>query len=808
MRVAGVLLFFLISSFQAFGQSKKLVDSLHIAFKNASHDTTKIAVLRYLAGELRNNKPDTAILIGKQALAWADKTNYSRHSGQLWIHIGTAQRLKGDYLSALESGEKAFKIFETSQDKRGTIDVYNLWGIVYENQSDYPKAIQYQLKALKIAEALQDKAGQLPVLTNIGIVFRKQGEYEQAIKYYEQAYQIAQELKLEVNMGVALGNIGNVYFSQKKYEKALTYYERNYKIREKLKDKRGIAIVLVNMGSTYIEMNQMDKGLEMCEKSLKMREELGDKRGIAVVNNTIANGYYKKGEYVKATEYADKGLAMARQIKAGEEIKEALSNLYMIHKGRQDYMKSLEYFEAYKSLSDSITSIEKSKAIASLESKVALEKKEQQLTVVQKDNELNRLNSERNKLEAENKNRELEINKKQGEADRFFALARQEKDKRKSDSLYTLAQKKQLEADKLTAENKTHLVENQKQKEAGEFQQVIIYLVLAGLASVLVFAFFVYRSRQAQKRLNTQLSEKSQALNEKAIELTHAYGELQTTNEELHQSQEEIIAQRDHIEEQNKDLAYHNTQVAHSITTALSIQKALLPFEHRVRGILKDYFVLYQPRDIVSGDFYWIEKLDNQVVIVAADCTGHGVPGAFMSLIAINLLERVVLQNKVTSPPQILRDLHILVRSALKQDEIDNHSGMDLGIVTLTNGNTLHFSGAKRPLYFIDSSNPTEVRVCGGSRKSIGGIQSESKEFEEVMLVLPADSMFYLSSDGLADQNNVKRKRLKEEPVLEILLATYGQPLKNQRLALSQLFENHMIGTEQRDDILLLGVKI
>jgi len=227
-----------------------------------------------------------------------------------------------------------------------------------------------------------------------------------------------------------------------------------------------------------------------------------------------------------------------------------------------------------------------------------------------------------------------------------------------------------------------------------------------------------------------------------------------------------------------------------------------------LRGILKDYFIFYQPRDIVSGDFYWIEKVDDEVIVIAGDCTGHGVPGAFMSLIAINLLERVVLQQKVTSPPQILRDLHTLVRLALKQDEIENHSGMDMGIVKISEGRILHFSGAKRPLYYIDASQPTEVHVCGGSRKSIGGLQNDAKEFEEVMIALPAGSTFYLSSDGLADQNNEKRKRLKEEPVLTALLENYPISMEAQKNAIKTILDKHMAGTEQRDDILLLGVKI
>jgi serine phosphatase RsbU (regulator of sigma subunit) len=339
-----------------------------------------------------------------------------------------------------------------------------------------------------------------------------------------------------------------------------------------------------------------------------------------------------------------------------------------------------------------------------------------------------------------------------------------------------------------------HEYNEQRRKIERQTETWIRYSLIAGVVLALGLVFFALRAFRIKSK---------------------AFAIISQQQEELLQNQEEIIAQRNFIEQQNKNLTYQNEQITHSIRTALAIQQALLPFKSRVRAFLKDYFVLYEPRDIVSGDFYWIEKIDHKAVIIVGDCTGHGVPGAFMSLIAINLIERIVLQQEITAPAKILAELHSLVRIALKQDDIENQTGMDVAITVLDlptdtenrQETILHFAGAKRHLYYIHAQNPTEVGKVAGSRKAIGGLQNEKLEFAEHTLVLPAESIFYMTSDGLPDQNNHQRKRLGETPIFETLLQHYPV-LPAQQQGLKMLLETYMQNTYQRDDILLLGVKV
>jgi ligand-binding sensor domain-containing protein/serine phosphatase RsbU (regulator of sigma subunit) len=333
-----------------------------------------------------------------------------------------------------------------------------------------------------------------------------------------------------------------------------------------------------------------------------------------------------------------------------------------------------------------------------------------------------------------------------------------------------------------------------------------------------------YRARMnAVKAQNRKLEHivvlRTQEIAQKVNDLKEAYEEINTKNEaliasekELRQNHEEIIAQRDFIENQNKNLSNQNIQINNSINAALTIQESILPPESKAQNILADYYIIYQPKDIVSGDFYLIEQLQGKIILVVADCTGHGVPGAFMSLISSNLLEKNILINQNINPADILRQLHQQVRNTLNQAESGNNYGLDIGIAVIekqfSKPTKIIFAGAKRPLYFIAKNKPDEVQTIAGTRKSIGGIQNENIQFENHTIILPSESMIYLSSDGLIDQNDDKRNRLGSKKVFEILVNTFSQSSEEQKTALLNALESQMQGTTQRDDILWLGVRL
>ena len=307
---------------------------------------------------------------------------------------------------------------------------------------------------------------------------------------------------------------------------------------------------------------------------------------------------------------------------------------------------------------------------------------------------------------------------------------------------------------------------------------------------------------------NTLLYESLEnKVNLRTKELQESNKELQVMNEELRQTQEELQTQRDYVEEKNKVLQEFNTKINSSLKVAQTIQEAVLPYQTKLDHLLENYFIINQPKDVVSGDFYWLNEINGKVILVVADCTGHGIPGAFMTLIGANLLDKIIRIRQVTQPNDILNQLHEEVQAVLKQHYTTNNKGMDASVVSLEkkNGQTIiQFSGAKNNFYYY-SDGLYELK---GDRKSIGGIQDESIRFTNQQLTLPAGGMLYLGSDGLEDQNNRERKKFGRKR-LQVLLSNIATlPVDDQKTKIEKTLEHYMQDTEQRDDILWMGIQV
>ena len=231
-----------------------------------------------------------------------------------------------------------------------------------------------------------------------------------------------------------------------------------------------------------------------------------------------------------------------------------------------------------------------------------------------------------------------------------------------------------------------------------------------------------------------------------------------------------------------------------------------------MQAIFTDFFLIYRPKDIVSGDFYWLKKLPEQTIMVVADCTGHGVPGAFMSLIGINLLDKIIFQEGITDPPAILDCLHMEMNKALNQQDTQQRSGgMDGIVLSLAkqeaNETKLVFASAKTPLYYMVSGE-TKLQVVKGDRKSIGGMHQEEDRFTRREIILPKNSLLYTGSDGLEDQNNLQRKKIGRRRLAGLLSDIASLDLQEQKKQLEASLEQHMEGTNQRDDMLWLSIRI
>jgi serine phosphatase RsbU (regulator of sigma subunit) len=301
------------------------------------------------------------------------------------------------------------------------------------------------------------------------------------------------------------------------------------------------------------------------------------------------------------------------------------------------------------------------------------------------------------------------------------------------------------------------------------------------------------------------------AFKKSELKATDITKQLIVQNVELQQQKEEITAQREAIEAKSKELELKNSQIKSSINAALHIQEVILPTTTQLDVYTQENFVLYRPKDIVSGDFYWISPTQDGVFLAVADCTGHGVQGAFMTLIGKVLLDKIVEKNSKISPAKLIHELHLEVNNILQQETMQKFSyGMDIAIVHLTpnhNDTTINFAGAKRPLWYIQNGE-SEIRVIKGSKKSVGSRVSTDTDFEETTITLPHGSLLYLSSDGYYDQNDQNRNSLGKRAFKDKLERSCNKNLTEQKNILETELDTFSKNTAQRDDILVIGLKL
>jgi ligand-binding sensor domain-containing protein/serine phosphatase RsbU (regulator of sigma subunit) len=251
-----------------------------------------------------------------------------------------------------------------------------------------------------------------------------------------------------------------------------------------------------------------------------------------------------------------------------------------------------------------------------------------------------------------------------------------------------------------------------------------------------------------------------------------------------------------------------NKLITDSIRYAERIQQAVLPSQKLISESFKEDFILFSPKDIVSGDFYWFNKVKNKSFIAVADCTGHGVPGAFMSMIGMASLNEIVNKEKIYSPAQILTTLHTTIRQSLKQEEAANDDGMDIALCLIEKQDEenvkVTFSGAKRPLYYSENE---ELKIIKGNRKSIGGAKKE-RVFTEEEIFLSKGEIIYLFSDGIIDQHAPNRRRFGTPLLEKTIRKVLTQPLKEQKEVIEEVLKNHQQDMPQRDDIAVVGIKV
>ena len=333
-------------------------------------------------------------------------------------------------------------------------------------------------------------------------------------------------------------------------------------------------------------------------------------------------------------------------------------------------------------------------------------------------------------------------------------------------------------------------------------------LVIIGLVVLLIKVREQQLIRE-KRNLEHMVKLRTRTIEKQKDELMRQRDELAQRNEEILQQKEEIEAQRDEIEIQRNHIFKQNEDITKSIQYALRIQTAVMPSDEVISSLLSDYFLLFRPRDIVSGDFYWLNQRDGKAIVVVADCTGHGVPGAFMSMLGVSFLNEIVSGGRATQPYAILNELRALIKTTLSQTgkEGENRDGMDVAVCVIDfKKMQLQYAGAYNPMYMIRDGELIDNKP---DKMPVGIHLGEKESFTNHDVKIRKGDLIYLFSDGYVDQfGGGDGRKFMTKNFKRLLLEVSGLPMDEQKKKLEQRLDEWKGDEPQVDDTIVMGIKI
>ena len=642
--------------------------------------------------------------------------------------------------------------------------------ICWKLRNNYPDmAIQYAMTAIKYAEKTGDYEQLVKGYSYIGVCHRNLGNYTDALEYYRLGLKKAQELKVTDQEAYAYINLGNLYLYQEQYDEAEENLNNGLALGKQLNDSLILSYCYLNLGRTYLGRNQYPQAEENLELALEVRTRIHASQGdITVCKKYLGDIYFARGEIDRAmARYYDciSNEKYLSDIDLQSEIFRKLSQLYY---QRQDYDSSEYYGEKSLKLATDIGSKFRIRNAHEILAKLHYVKNEFQDA-------------------ADHYNQVILYN------DSVFSEELTEK-------LFNI----QYKAKTYEQEGKISSLEREKDllEENNRLQDRFILTLIIFLALGVLMLIVLFVMNKKTKRLNRQLHSQHEEIKSKNIELHNRAVEIAQKHDELEQ-------QNEYIDQQRLMLAQQQKQITDSISYAKRIQDALFPDLAELKSFFKDYFILYSPRDVVSGDFYWLHSDEDKLIFVVADCTGHGVPGAFMSMLGICALHEITGIGAESNAANILERLRKMVKTLLHQEEDKStmtKDGMDITLVVIDRKERiLEYAGANLPLLYIRNGEEFQLKP---NRNPIG-IYIKEKPFESQRLTLLDGDILYMFSDGYASQFGGEfNMKLKMGGFKDIILKNHSLPLHDQKNLLEQYFEEWKGGSQQIDDITVIGLKV
>ena len=659
----------------------------------------------------------------------------------------------------------AYSKAESDTDR---INKYADIGVYMSGKGNLIEAITYYQKIVQtFSKQYPEKC--IDVKNKITFCYISLEEYTKADSIIQQMLTESTKLNYQKGIGFAYRNLGLINVYTGKYKEAVAYHLKALEIWEKIKNKKFWCISNSDLGITFYYQENYKKAAYYWENSLEANPDKGSSDYISNCTN-LGQAYVALHEYDKATECLKKTLPYYTNNKKSVNYTHTLTGLANIEFQRKNYTQALIYYTEIIAIREDINA--RNDDLATTYLNVSLIYKE--LGKMKEAIEYG-LKGYQKALESEDKNEVLHaynnlnaVYAKAGNYEKAYEFSQLYTNLK--DSLSGIESQKQInELDKQYQTEKKEK-ENQVIKAQLEVQQIQgkqqrFYLIISAVILVLVafLSVVLYRQNKQKQRANLKLEVKNKI-----------------------------------IEEQHKD-------IIDSINYAKRIQQAILKEEEHVSAHLPPHFILFKPKDIVSGDFYWALEKAEYLYVTAADCTGHGVPGAFLTMLGISYLNEINACEETLTPAEVLYQLRDKIVKELSRHGTTK-DGMDISLMRLNlKTNEVMWAGAFNPLWYIEKGELKEIKA---DKQPIGYME-ELKPFTNHTLHLNTNDTVYLFTDGFADQfGGEKGKKYKYKQLEENLLANSNKPLDEQKQLLNTSFTNWKGNLEQVDDVTIIGIRI
>tara|TARA_B100000508_G_scaffold141093_1_gene146508 strand:+ start:7176 stop:8780 length:1605 start_codon:yes stop_codon:yes gene_type:complete len=530
-------------------------------------------------------------------------------------------------------------------------------------------------------------------------------------------------------------------------DRAAQYIEELKGVTEKMDRDLRQATAYNALGNYYKNNKVNDSALFYHEKALSIREEENDSLGLSFSYNNIGLVYKNQELYDKALEYYKKSLTIKEALNNRKGMAGTNINIGKLYLLKKEYRKGIPYVEKGIELTKEV----KAKGFQLVGYTVLYE-----------------LNRELGNYE-----------------ESLFALEEVRKLESEIQNEKQIELAKELErkynAEKHKQEARINALELENSKVTLSQQQNIIWFLGIGVVVFVILMVLVFINYRQKKKINEQLEENNILLQE----------------------------QKQKTEDQNLQLARKNKEITDSINYAKRIQEAILPSRYTISESIDNGFIMFKPKDVVSGDFYWMEEKNNRLFLAAADCTGHGVPGAMVSVICSNALSKALLEEGIEDPGQLLDRTREIVIDQFQKSSDHVKDGMDISLVVIDKiSNKLEWAGANNPLWIIRDKESNKVEEIRANKQPVG-VYDDAKPFTTHVIPIEPNDKIYMFSDGFVDQfGGDANKKFKPANFRKLLLEIKELTMKEQKSALKDAFEEWKGNNEQVDDVCVIGYRI